>query len=185
MPGPSKEVLRHLAPAELADAIEAAQKAEETRLVRRLCCIRNLYKGDTITEAADRVGVAQPTGSRWVEAWNANGVAGLEPDFGGGRPPKLDAEERALFKEVLGEHHPLTTGQVRRLLEEGLDVTYSRRHIPRLLETLGLDDHIRRPGPSNRPATAREPLEENFEHALAALEAGLPDGGRGRRIPDD
>lgn len=185
MPGPSKKVVRHLEGAELADAIEEAQKAGKTRLLRRLCCIRNLYKGDTVTEAADRVGVAQPTGSRWIEAWNANGVAGLEPDFGGGRPPKLSAQDRAVFRNLLEQHSPLTTGRIQQLLEQGFDVTYSRRHIPRLLEELGMGERIHRPRLPNRPAEAEEILEENLENALAVLEEGVPVGSKDRGTVDD
>jgi len=39
--------MRHLSESELDQAIEEAQKADEARLVRRLCFIKNLYQGDT------------------------------------------------------------------------------------------------------------------------------------------
>ncbi|MWV38842.1 hypothetical protein [Natrialba sp. INN-245] len=37
-------LVRHLSEKELNQAIEAAQEADETRLVRRLCFIKNLYQ---------------------------------------------------------------------------------------------------------------------------------------------
>ncbi|MDS0220944.1 helix-turn-helix domain-containing protein [Haloarcula sp. S1AR25-5A] len=82
-------VVEHLSNAELDDAIEAAQKADETRLVRRLFFVKNLYEGHTQQQAGAAVGVSQPTSSRWARAWNQDGVEGLRPRFGGGRPPKL------------------------------------------------------------------------------------------------
>jgi len=132
MPGPSKDVARHLDDAELAAAIDDAQRAANPYLVRRLCFVRNLYRGDSISEAADRVGVSQPTGSRWGGSWNADGVAGLEPAFGGGRPPKLSDEQREQVESLLERYQPLTAGQVQQLLEEGFGVTYSKRHVSRL-----------------------------------------------------
>ncbi|MDJ1434609.1 helix-turn-helix domain-containing protein [Halostagnicola sp. A-GB9-2] len=54
-----------------------AQKADKTRLVRRLCFIKNVFLGDTDKMAARRVGVSQPTGGRWLKAWNEGGVDGL------------------------------------------------------------------------------------------------------------
>ncbi len=42
---------RHLSHEELRDAIK---KADDRRVVRRLCFVRNLYAGDTIEEAAWR-----------------------------------------------------------------------------------------------------------------------------------
>lgn len=178
MPGPSKEVNQHLTDAELTDRINEAQQAGETRLVRRLCFVRNLYKGDTITDAADRVGVKQPTGSRWLENWNEAGVKGLEPDFGGGRPSKLSDEQRERFAEVLEVHQPLTTAQIEQLLEDGFDVTYSQRHISRLLKQLGMNYAIPRPEQPGRPDDAEEILEANLEAALEELDDDVrADGG--------
>lgn len=132
MPGPSKDVTRHLDDAALAAAIDEAQRAGNPYLVRRLCFVRNLYRGDSISEAADRVGVSQPTGSRWVDAWNADGVAGLEPAFGGGRPSKLSDEEREQIQLLLEQHQSLTAADVRQLIESAFGVTYSKRHVARL-----------------------------------------------------
>ncbi|MCW8172192.1 helix-turn-helix domain-containing protein [Natrialba swarupiae] len=42
--------------------------------------------GDTDKMAARRVGASQPTGGRWLKAWNEGGVDGLRPSFAGGRP---------------------------------------------------------------------------------------------------
>lgn len=170
MPGPSKDVIRHLDDDGLDEAITAAQTAGDARLVRRLCFVKNLYAGDSITAAADRVGVTQPTGSRWVEAWNDGGIEGLEPDFGGGRPPKLGDTERARFAAVVERHGPLTIDGIRTLLEAGFGVTYSRRHLTRLLGTMGIEHVVAEPGGSSRSDDTDVPTEENVQAALADLE---------------
>lgn len=178
MPGPSKDVEKHLSDAELDEMIDEAQSNEETRLVRRLCLIKNLYCGDSVTEAGDRVGVSQPTASRWIEAWNESGVDGLRPEFGGGRPPKLDEDQRARLAEVLERHQPLTTEHVQRLVEDGFGVSYSQRHLSRLLKQLGMKYAIPRPESPDRPDDADEILEERFEAALDELDDdAVTDGG--------
>lgn len=178
MPGPSKEVQRHLREEEVATAIDEAQKASDAHLVRRLCFIRNLYEDDSVSEAARRVGVTQPTGSRWIEAWNENGLSGLEPDFGGGRPPKLMPAERERLAELLEDHHPLTTTQIRQLLEEGFDITYSKRHLSRLLKNLDIDYAIARPEKSDGCEEADVTLEENLQAALDEIDDDVvTDGG--------
>jgi putative transposase len=91
--GRQTELIHHLSEKELDTAIDEAQKADETRLVRRLCFIKNVYLGDTNEMAARRVGVSHPTGGRWLQAWNDEGVEGLRPSFAGGRPAKLSAEQ--------------------------------------------------------------------------------------------
>lgn len=178
MPGPSKEVKQHLDEGMLEEAIDEAQKADDAYLVRRLIFIKNLYRGDSVSEAANRIGVSQPTGSRWIEAWNEDGIAGLEPDFGGGRPPKLDEDERERLAELLKGHQPLMTKQIQRLLEEGFDITYSQRHLSRLLKDLGMNYSIPRPEEPNRPEDAEEILEENLQAALDELDDDVvTDGG--------
>lgn len=178
MPGPSKDVKKHLTEKELDAAIDDAQKADETRLVRRLCLIKNLYAGDSITEAATRVGVAQPTASRWTERWNNHGIDGLRPDFGGGRPPKLTEQEQEQLCEVLEANQPLTTAHVQRLIEEGFNVSYSQRHVSRLLKKLGMKYAIPRPESPDRPDDADEILEERLEAALEQLDDDIvTDGG--------
>jgi transposase len=90
-------LMRHLSESELDQAIEEAQKGDETRLVRRLCFIKNLYQGDTRKQAGRRVGISRSTTRRWARAWNESGIEGLRPRFGGGRPPKLSSEQ---FEEL-------------------------------------------------------------------------------------
>jgi len=52
------DVTEHLSEEALDRAINEAQKADEARLVRRLCFVKNLYAGDVLEEAARRVGVS-------------------------------------------------------------------------------------------------------------------------------
>jgi len=91
--GRQTELVKHLSEDGLDTAIDDAQKADETRLVRRLCFIKNVYLGDTNEMAARRVGVSHPTGGRWLQAWNKGGVEGLRPSFAGGPPAKLSSEQ--------------------------------------------------------------------------------------------
>ena len=44
------EVVEHLSNTELDEAIEEAQQADETRLVRRLCLVKSLYEEHVIEE---------------------------------------------------------------------------------------------------------------------------------------
>jgi transposase len=170
MPGPSKDHLKHLSEEERDEAIDQAQSNDEPYLVRRLCLIKNIYLGDTLTEAATRVGVTTPTASRWVNRWNTDAVDGLRPSSSSGRPPKLDEHQRERLREVLKQHQPLTTRQVQQLIENGFDVSYSQRHTSRLLNKLGLNYAIPRPESPDRPDDAEEQLEERLEAALDDLE---------------
>ena len=107
------EVVRQLSGEQLDTAINDAQKTDETRLVRRLCFIKNLYFGDSTKIAAQRVGVCRFTGDRWLARWNADGVDGLRPSFADGRPAKLSPDQFEGFFTLLRRANP---GHHRRLM---------------------------------------------------------------------
>lgn len=143
-----KEIKRHRSPAELDKLLN-----EETdpKIVQRLCFVKNLYHGDTLAEAAARVGKSQPTGVRWAERWNEDGVAGLIPEYGDGRPPKLDEEDREQLAERLREDPPWTAPEVRDLIREEFGVSYHPNYIHELLNALDLKELIVRQRRTDQP----------------------------------
>ena len=86
-PKAAKGIKHHLTEDELDEMLA---EADDDEIVRRLTFLKNVYQGDLIKEAANRVGRSESTGDRWNEA----GLEGLAPSFGGGRPPKLDDQEQ-------------------------------------------------------------------------------------------
>ena len=160
------DVIEHLSEAELDTAINEAQMADEARLVRRLCFVKNLYAGDVLEEAARRVGVSQANSSRWAHAWNDAGVDGLRPSFGGGRPPKLSAEQFAELCEILKEGQPWTPRAIHTLIEERYGVTYDPAHLSRKLRASGMHYAKPRPMDPRSPENAEEILAERLGEAL-------------------
>ena len=131
-------MVKHLSEEQLDKAIDDAQKADETRLVRRLCFVKNVFLGDTDEMAARRVGASQPTGGRWLKAWNDSGVDGLRPRFAGGRPAKLSPEQFKEFFSLLEDGQPWTPQGIDDLLWDRYGVTYDRAHLARLLRADGM-----------------------------------------------
>ena len=62
-----KEIERHLTEEEIDELL---REAEDDPHLRRLGFLKNLYRGDSIPEAADREGRSAATGGRWADAWN-------------------------------------------------------------------------------------------------------------------
>jgi transposase len=127
-----KEIVWHLSEAEIDDRLAAAEDAET---LRRMAFLKNLARGDTVRAAAERVGRSESTGDRWASAWNAGGLAGLMPDYGGGRPPKLDRERLAAF---LSETSVDTVYEARRRVHEEFGVEYHPDYLRTLLAELGV-----------------------------------------------
>ena len=165
------EVVEHLSNMELNQAIEEAQKADETRLVRRLCFVKTLYDGKTQQQAGEAVGVSQPTSSRWARAWNEGGVEGLRPRFGGGRPPKLTPGQWAEICMILEDGQPWTPREIHALIEDRYGVTYHPTHLARKLRESGMHYAKPRPMDPRSPENAEEILAERLDQALGEDES--------------
>lgn len=133
-----------------SDIDELLREAEDEKRLRRLGFLKNLYRGDTIPEAAEREGRSPATGDRWAEAWNRGGIEELMPSFGGGRPPKLDERERERLVEMLQEDQPWTSTEIERLIEAEFGVEFHPEYLGTVLQELGLT----RSGTDDRPDPA-------------------------------
>jgi len=74
------EVVKHLLAEELDKRIKKLEK--DARILKRLY----LYRGMSVEDAAELVGITKATGYSWLKRWNSRGYEGLIPEFGGGRP---------------------------------------------------------------------------------------------------
>ena len=129
-----------------ADALKhLIRKEKDLRIHQRLLFIRQLYLGDSVEEACRRVCISRQTGRTWLREWNEKGYDGIRPSFGGGRPPKLNQEQKFALKETLGEKKLWLTSEVRALIRKEFKVDYSRRQLSRMLH--GLRMHYAKPYP--------------------------------------
>jgi hypothetical protein len=81
-----REEIKYHLPEERID--ELLREVDDKRKYERVGFLKDLYQGDTIGEAADRVGRSEATGDRWADAWNEGGLEGLRPSFGGRAAPE-------------------------------------------------------------------------------------------------
>ena len=68
---------------------EIAKYVAYHRYYQRLIAIRIISEGHSIAEAARIIGKSYQTVHRWAKTCEAEGLEGLKPSFGGGRPSKL------------------------------------------------------------------------------------------------
>ena len=129
------EVVKHMPVEKLNKRIKKLKK--DAKVLKRLYFIRYLYKGMSIEEAAELVGVTKATGYEWLKRWNYDGYKALIPEFGGGRPSKLSKEQKKKLKEMLRERE-WTTKEVQELIREEFGVTYSSWQVRRILKAFGM-----------------------------------------------
>jgi len=121
------EIVRHLSEEDLNRLLS---EADDDKIVRRPIFVKNLYEGDILEEAANRVGKSQSTSSRWARRWNEGGLGLLTPSFGGLPAPKLGEDEQEELLELLREGQPWKSQDVQYLLNEKFDVEYHPVSVP-------------------------------------------------------
>ncbi|MBP2029800.1 transposase [Methanohalophilus levihalophilus] len=107
------------------------------KILDRLYFVRYRYMGDSVEEAAKKVGVTKRVGYIWQKRWNRDGYPGLLPRYKGGRPSKLNLEQKAELKQYLVQNEGLTSHQIREYIEEKFDVEYSLKQVRLIIKTLG------------------------------------------------
>ncbi len=159
-----KEIVRHL---DEDDLDQLLADTDDEKISKRLIFVKNLYAGDTLAEAADRVGKSPSTGSRWAKRWNEGGLGQLTPNFGAGRPPKLGEDEQVELIELLREGQPWKSQEIQHLINEKFGVEYHPVYLGEVLtETLGLHHAIPRTKRQSRPDNAEEILDERVSDAF-------------------
>ena len=126
----------------------------------RLTFVKRLYKGATLEDAADDVGMSQSTGSRWTTLWNKGGLGLLAPSFRGRPPPKLTEKQRERLLDLLEEGKPWKKQEIQNLINQEFDIEFHPNYLPRLLDDLGLSYAIPRTEKPDRPENADEILDE-------------------------
>lgn len=163
MVGREKKVVKHLSDEDL-DRLQS--ETDKLKVYKRLTFLKRLYDGATLSEAAEDVGVSEGTASNWIRRWNEGGLSKMTPSFGGGRPPKLDEQQRDELLELLREGQPWKKQEIQHLLGEEFGVEYHPNYLPTFLEKLGLSYAIPRTKRPDRPENAEEILDERVEYAF-------------------
>jgi transposase len=130
-----------------------------TRVLKRLLFIRYRYDGDSVEEAAARIGIAKMMGYQWQDRWNRDGYKGLIPRYAKKGPSKLSPEQKNRLREMLREGS-YTTAQVRSVIRENFGVEYTMKQVWVILK--GWKMHHAKPyvHDKRRPADAEDALKK-------------------------
>jgi len=156
-------VTKHISFEELKGLV---RKEKDKHVYQRLLFIHHLYLGDSVEEACERMCLSVQTGYNWLEQWNKKGHEGLAPEFGGGRPSMLTKNQKERLKRMLKSQGNWLTSQVRALIRHDFGITYSIRHVARMLRDFGM--HYAKPYPRDYrcPVNAEEMLARSVDVAV-------------------
>ena len=131
-----------------------------SRVLKRLYFVKFRYIGDSVEEAATKVGVTKKTGYCWQESWNEGGYAALIPNFGGGRKSKLTDEQKKELRALLENKDYWTTKEVWELIKEKYGVKYSEKQIGVILHSFNMYHSKPYPLDYRKPKNAEEILKK-------------------------
>ena len=114
-------------------------------VVRRLLALAQVLDGVDRETAARTSGMDRQTLRDWVHRYNSDGLAGLANRKGKGRPPKLSAEQKLAFEQIVEAGPDLAIDKVvrwrcadlKQVLEERFKVAVHERTVGKYLDMLG------------------------------------------------
>lgn len=136
MVGKSKiDVLNVTSKTELDKAIKENITAH--RYYQRLIAMKMIAEGSTIQYAADIIGVRYQTMHGWAKKCESEGIEGLIPRFGGGRPSKLSTYQLKELDEKIQKSPRMNIKMLKKLIKEEYNVKYSYKQVWIIARKLG------------------------------------------------
>ena len=153
MSGKSKiNIFKNMSEEELDIAIK--EYSGNYRYYQRLIAIKLIPIGYSFSKVGRILLVSYLSVHRWAKACESMGLTGLIPEFGGGRPPKLNKNmENKLSKRIESEEKITMVG-VQNILKNEYNVEFSLPHVCNIVRKLGFD-YIQ-PNDDNEEITLRK-----------------------------
>ena len=109
------------------------------RYYQRLIAMKLVSLGYSFSKVGRTLLVSYLSVHRWAKSCEELGLLGLMPNFGGGRPPKLDSSmEKKLIKRIDDEDQ-ISMVDVQKILSNEFDVEFSLPHVCSIVRKLGFD----------------------------------------------
>lgn len=153
MSGKSKiNIFKNMSEEELDIAIK--EYSGNYRYYQRLIAMKLISIGYSFSKVGRILLVSYLSVHRWAKACESMGLTGLIPEFGGGRPPKLNKNMKNKLSKRIESEEKITMVGVQNILKNEYDVEFSLPHVCNIVRKLGFD-YIQ-PNDDNEEITLRK-----------------------------
>ncbi len=122
------------------DELREVYKRESDAKVReRILMVLWLGGGESSYDVGRRLFCPHSKVLYWKERFEKRGIAGLRDKSRSGKPPRLSVESVKRIKGRIGDGSGWRTKTIRWLIREEAGVTYSERHVVRLMHAWGFE----------------------------------------------
>ena len=139
---------------------ELAKCKGTVRYYERLIAMEYILEDHTIKEASEFVNVSYNTVHRWAKICEKEGLTGLKPNFGGGRPSNLTFDQLVELDQYIMNHKGMTQTDVLNHIKKEYEVEYSLKQIGVIVKKLGYNYSKAYPRFSKTPEDAEEQLKK-------------------------
>ena len=139
---------------------EKQEIKKEWAYFEKLTFIEDVYAGEQVNYAIEKRGKTAQTGYNWVKSWNKYGFEGLKRKPGSGAPSKLTEEQLKELKILIKERNLKGNRQIKKLIKDEFDVTYSERQVSRIMDNLNFGYAKPYVIPAKSPDNADEQLKK-------------------------
>lgn len=122
---------------DLQSLMDTYREGEKPALRRRAHAIVLSHRGYTINQISDILAVTRETIGLWLNAWEAQGLAGLRDKPRSGRSAIFDAQDEERLKTLIAEHpHQIKTVQAQ--LQQETGKSFCTMTVKRALKKAGI-----------------------------------------------
>ena len=130
-----------------------------TKMLKRLLFVKYRYDGNSVEEAARRIGITKMIGYIWQRRWNQDGYKGLMPRYAGKGPSKMTDEQKNILKDML-KNGQYTTSQVRDIIGNEFQIEYTMKQVWVILKKMGMRHAKPYPHDRRRSKDAEDALKK-------------------------
>lgn len=112
-------------------------------LYEKVTFIEELYDGETVKSAMEKRGKTPQTGYKWLKTWNDEGFDGLFRKDGSGRNSKLSDYQFEILRKNIVLKGLSSISEIKSEIQNEFGVSYSERHLRRLIFEMGLDEFMK------------------------------------------
>lgn len=109
----------------------------DMKVLSKLRFIHLRYRGLSVQQASEMMGISHQTGYNWQRQWNDGCYMLIVPGKSSGRPSRLTDDQMAEFADIV-EKEGMTTSEARDALARMYGVEFSVKHMRAILLARGL-----------------------------------------------
>jgi len=120
------------------------QSQKNLHVLKVLFFLKDLYGYLTVPEACEKHDISLETGYKYVKVWREKGVVGLIPNYGDGRPSKLNKDQEKVLKKEIVNGNIVSANEIKDFIKFNFNIKMSDAWISNFKKKAGIKKYMKR-----------------------------------------